>query len=796
MFCIHCHEVLTKCKCKKVVVHEMTLSHSNVVQKPKPRAIVAMLCTTAAGKNLSPFLLANAYALQGFDSKDDTKFFAMAVAVNRRRTFVTREMLTRSKDPPKLRLIPDLGQTSPKNIFCMHGNKLALSMLGSFKSFDKSSDALEKELRDEVLLVEKFTDFPLVALGFTWPLTWRVEGHQKLKTCTDEKAAELFKEGFVVWEQDWAEKIGGCTPFGQFRAMAKIGAAPFVELFQQMGCGVFIHIGDSDPVSLHHTAKFRGGTRSGLISRYHAALDECALSMEPHEPCVLTGGYRVNFGEVDGETLDYVAAAVEQEMQIRALLHDVHGDLPYYSEANLLLNCSTPDLFKLLDFGKSDLEWNVYRQMLVKAGIITKDRDHCHLALKWDPRCVLTTHAGRMHDTFVSSPPRLSRPERQDTESAIWQIRWDGTPVVRLLLLREESVLSELRRKTIDYLARAVLGQLVQSSLGSRRFAAMLFKMGRIERSSTPPEPVNDIDVRLSLCKFVKEPRTIGVFDRGGTVKSSGSVKSLKEMAFDVLTPLTQVAMSSAKFKGLRMGGDKLDPTNRVIGLKQFYLLGMLGAHNSVEESESPIQPDEPYSIGLLPYLMGHEEVVTLCETIFETVWRDVTEKAEKELLIVKETEKKSAYKRAEELLFKFIRSSVETEYVRELEETLEALTEKSIRCHGRRDEPLCDVIPVVPTKKGLVFKSICAVPTSSLTGEEDTLSKPLQDLAAELIEEEQENIDLGEEEDFVLDLSNATLEVIVAPKTPLRQATQGDGDVWTGPSTVIPEGGIFEMDL
>ena len=278
------------------------------------------------------------------------------------------------------------------------------------------------------------------------------------------------------------------------------------------------------------------------------------------------------------------------------------------------------------------------------------------------------------------------------------------------------------------------------------------------------------------------------MFDRGGTVKSSGSVKSLKEMAFDVLTPLTQVAMSSAKFKGLRMGGDKLDPTNRVIGLKQFYLLGMLGAHNSVEERESPIQPDEPYSIGLLPYLMGHEEVVTLCETIFETVWRDVTEKAEKELLIVKETEKKSAYKRAEELLFKFIRSSVETEYVRELEETLEALTEKSIRCHGRLDEPLCDVIPVVPTKKGLVFKSICAVPTSSLTGEEDTLSKPLQDLAAELIEEEQENIDLGEEEDFVLDLSNATLEVIVAPRTPLRQATQGDGDVWTGPSTVIPE--------
>lgn len=54
------------------------------------------------------------------------------------------------------------------------------------------------------------------------------------------------------------------------------------------------------------------------------------------------GGYKVSYGKTDGETFEYLATAVEQEMEIRTLLHDVHADLPYYSEANLLLNCSTP----------------------------------------------------------------------------------------------------------------------------------------------------------------------------------------------------------------------------------------------------------------------------------------------------------------------------------------------------------------------------------------------------------------------------------------------------------------------
>lgn len=825
MFCIDCHQMLTECKCKKQVINEMALSNENVIQQRKPRAVVAMLCTTAMGKNLSPLLLAKAYELQGFDSTEHLKYFAMAVAVNRRRTFVTKEHLDLSPDPPKLRLIPTLGGAVPKDIFCVAANDRALKILESLgkdegkeeKKYAKNEkrkvekpklrpfvkmaelDKLEDDIWQQVDLVRKFDTFPLVALGFTWSLTWRAEAEpekkgekKKVKSCTDAEAQKLLKEGYVVWEKDWKDNIAGCTPFGQFRKMAKVGADPLVAFFQSLGGGVFVNVGDSDPVSLSHKSKFPlSGTVHGLISRYHAALDEYANDEEqPHEPCVLTGGYKVSFGKTDGETFAYLATAVEQEMEIRTLLHDVHADLPYYSEANLLLNCSTPQLFELVDFGQSDLEWNAYRTRLKNSKIITTDRDLCHLALKWDPRCVLTTHAGRMHDTFVSSPPKLAQSEEQDPQRAIWDVCCDETPVLRLLLLREESVLSELARKTIDYLARAVLGQIMQATIGSRYFAAMLFKMGRIERSSRTPTPVNDADVRPMLSDFVKDLASIGVFDRVEPVNKGGSVKSLKEMASDLLTPLTQVAMSSAKFKGLRMGGDKLDASNRVIGLKQFYLLGMLGAYNSVEDDkDSAIKPEEPYSIGLLPYLMGHEEVVTICEQIFEKVWRDVTERANDEILIVKQTPKENnPYKKAEDLLFKFIRSSVETQYERELKEPLELLTEKSIVRFGDRSDKLCDVIPVVKTRDGILCKSICAVPISALARSSDTLPESLQELAETV---------LGEAS-IECDLSTAVLKVVVPPSRPLDngKGEKVDGDVWTGPNTVIPDGGIFEMDL
>lgn len=790
MFCVNCHEKLNECKCEKTpVVHQTTLSHQNVVQERKGRAVVAMLCTTAMGKNLPPLLLAKAFELQGFDDPEDMKMFAMAVAVNRRRTFVTKELLDTSLAKPDLRLIPTLGNAVPKNIFCWAANSKALGILQKIPPSQNPKDALEQEIQEAVMAVEEFTSFPLVALGFTWSLTWRAEGGPKKGTYTDEKARELIKDGYVVWERDWAENIAKCTPYGQFRKMAKIGVAPLVEFFQSLGTGVFLHVGDSDPVSLRHVEKFRSGEASGLVSRYHAALDEYACDPDlPHEPCVLSGGYRVNVGKTDGATFEYLAAAVEQEMQIRSLLYDVHADLPYYTEANLLLNCSTKKLFALVDFGQSELEWNAYRTCLVKSGIITKNPDCC-LALKWDPRCVLTTHAGRMHATFVSSPPKLALPDAMDAKRPIWDVCCDGAPVLRLLLLREESVLNEFARKTIEYLARAVLGQVVQSSVGSHAFAAMLFKMGRVERSSKPPTPVNDDDVRLDLCSLVKSPTDIGVFDRVDVVHGSGQVKSLKEMASDLLTPLTQVAMSSAKFKGLRMGSDKLDPSKRVIGLKQFYLLGMLGAYNSVDEEDSPIQPEEPYSIGLLPYLMGHEDVVTICETIFETVWRDVTEQAQKELLIIKSTEKKGAYKKAEELLFKFIRSSVATLYELELRERLEDLTGKSVKRFGGSRDRLCEVIPVVSTKKGLAFKPICAVPISALSGsDERNLPDAIEKLASMVLEEEE--IDA--------DLSTAIIRVVVPPSAPLDQGRgeEIDGDVWTGPSTVIPDGGVFEMDL
>lgn len=826
MFCIDCHQKLTECKCKKQVINEMTLSNENVIQQLKPRAVVAMLCTTAMGKNLSPLLLAKAYELQGFDKKEHVERFAMAVAVNRRRTFVTKEMLDQSDEAPKLRLIPTLGGALPRDIFCVSANDKAREILkslekGESKEEKKDSrkekkqeekrtlrpflkegklDKLEEDIFREVDLVRKFDAFPLVAVGFTWTLTWRLEGlpkkegkEKQITACTDAEAEKRLKQGFVVWAKDWTDNIAGCTPFGQFRKMAKVGAEPLVAFFQSFGGGVFVHVGDSDPVSLFHKSEFPlSGTVGGLISRYHAALDEYANDKkQPHEPCVLTGGYKVSFGKTDGETFEYLATAVEQEMEIRTLLHDVHADLPYYSEANLLLNCSTPQLFDLVDFGASDLEWNAYRTRLKNSKIITMDRGPCHLALKWDPRCVLTTHAGRMHDTFVSSPPKLAQREEQDIQRPIWNICCDETPVLRLLVLREESVLSEFARKTVDYLARAVLGQIVQATIGSRHFAAMLFKMGQIERSSKTPTPVNDPDVRPKLKDFVKDLESIGVFDRVELVKNNGPVKSLKEMASDLLTPLTQVAMSSAKFKGLRMGGDKLEPTNRVIGLKQFYLLGMLGAYNSVEDAEdSAIKPEEPYSLGLLPYLMGHEEVVIICEKIFETVWQDVTERASNEILIIKETPKKdNPYKKAEELLFKSIRSSVEELYERELKEPLEILTKKSIVRFGDPRDKLCDVIPVVLTNTGILFTSICAVPISALAGSSDTLPESLLELAKKVFREAKITCD---------GLSTATLELAVAPNKLLDkgEGDQGDGDIWTGPNTVIPKGGIFEMDL
>ena len=130
----------------------------------------------------------------------------------------------------------------------------------------------------------------------------------------------------------------------------------------------------------------------------------------------------------------------------------------------------------------------------------------------------------------------------------------------------------------------------------------------------------------------------------------------------------------------------------------------------------------------------------------------------------------------------------METLYERELEERLEILTEKSIARSGGSDDKLCDVIPVVLTKDGISFQSICAVPISALARRSDTLAKPLEELAEKV---------LGEA-NIKCDLSAATLEVVVAPSQPLDKGKgeKVDGDIWTGPSTVIPEGGIFEMDL
>lgn len=707
----------------------LTLNESNLVQQPKGRAIVAMFSTTAKLKNLTPLQLANAYWLQGFDRQEEMARFGMAVAVNRRRTQITNDLLTDSDTRPQgERLVPEMGTAAKKDVFCFVANATARKILSQHVGPDyvNANDSLEEEIAQHVVDVTNFPHFPLIAIGFAWTLTWKVMDGDNRTPCTDERAYQLASANAIpIWKKEWQELLPQCTPFGTFRTLAKIAAEPMVNFFRTKSQSVYLHVGDSDPVSLRFPANFGGGRFTGLITRFHASLDECA-----EEPVVLTGGYRVNVGDTEGCTTPLIAAAVDQEMAVRKMLYDVHADLPYYSEANLLIRCSDAKEWGWIHFGGSELEWNAYRSKLVNAKVITYDSVACGKALRWDPRCVITTHAGRIHDTFFGSPPKLAREVRPTDK---WTVSYEQKPVMQLMLMRQESIVCEYARKTNEFLSRVILGQVVQASIGgSGKLAMMMFRIAKVEHAMKPLlplEPAADVRRALVEANLVGDLALVGAGPR--SVTTSGGMKSLTELAFDVLTPLTQVAMSSAKFKGLRMGAERVAQPERIIGLKQFYLLGIFGSHNSVEPQL--IDSHEPYSIGLLPHLLAHTDIDEAIETIFRTVFTNIGETQQHNLLQIKNVEASTRYKFAENVLLATIREAVGKLYEKDLEPLVKKALSDWMGSVPPPAVPLSDVIPIVVSQGQTKLCSPRAVRTDALIQGPDLLPAALHDLVNEL---------------------------------------------------------------
>lgn len=308
--------------------------------------------------------------------------------------------------------------------------------VNKFRSLDKTSDNAVKDHANKT----GFDKFALVSFGFTWDFNWQS------KTSTDAHGFDGAFKAFKEQDDDTRSKalayqrehirIQDRLPYAQFkeRVTAHPKTRELVELLGTYNKYVYIHLGDSDAVSLKAPEEqqttsvgqvlkgnlAKSGTQpQGLFSRY-----DVALSAES-KPFMAIGGYefrtqgttgeqaeREKKGDLDPNNLEHLLTylANQLDMAVRIAVAKEQPKAVYPTEPNLVFMAMSPDYSLYSDamglfdktsgnlktegslFGEGAREGRKLQRNLVKAREGTGVKDNKTV---YDPRLGIATGSDR-----------------------------------------------------------------------------------------------------------------------------------------------------------------------------------------------------------------------------------------------------------------------------------------------------------------------------------------------------------------------------------------------------------------
>ncbi|HEY5706350.1 MAG TPA: hypothetical protein VIS96_12320 [Terrimicrobiaceae bacterium] len=255
-------------------------------------------------------------------------------------------------------------------------------------SGDKSA---EDKLKTQVNTASGWdsNNFLLGVFGFKWRLM-ASKGGKDIGTVEEaiarEPASQRAKIESEAKETKSKVEAQSKKPFGVFRDAVKNHhfTSSFISMLGKQAKNVFIHVGDSDVVSLkgggEHAAdefknldKLAEGVGDGLFDRYDRAIKTLTKDDEGHYPYLISGGYNISMVIVQGaknknatEKQKFASKLASiLDMQIRRAMGKVDGKAAYLPEPNLLINVSGgTDLVLSTSFGVHENEGRTFAKNL------------------------------------------------------------------------------------------------------------------------------------------------------------------------------------------------------------------------------------------------------------------------------------------------------------------------------------------------------------------------------------------------------------------------------------------------